>query len=243
MNITLWIEGQEHGPYEPDQVAAAVRDGTINAQVLARIGASGKWKPLAEVFPAVRATPQPRRAKPTNWKLIGAVAAISLIVVAVGVGAASFFVQYRPKVTVTGQVFIVTRGGQNFKLGLVPVMAYAPQDIAAFADERLSALKAIRESSDIEDLAKGVKSFSPEFVTNALPRPSSSAKTDADGRFSLKCRKGDVLIAAGQREVFKDTERYVWVKRAEDGELMLSNDGDLAVPDLILNEIKRLAAK
>lgn len=240
MNITLWIDGQEQGPYDTEDVLKAVRDGTINSQVLARASSSAKWQPLQKLVPSLQPKTTRATAQKTNWVWIFWVA-VALVGVAASAGV-TYIISHLPPptVTVTGQVFIATRGGQNVKLGLVPLLAYPPEKIGPFAKAQTARLmEATNESSDPEEAERLM--FSHEWLLKKLPNPTATAKTDADGRFSLKCRRGDVVIAASQREVFNKTERYVWVFKAEGGETMLSNDEMIEIPLLILQKISRLS--
>ena len=49
MNYYLWISGAEQGPYDIEQIRAAVADGTIDAQQTARTEDSADWKPLSQI--------------------------------------------------------------------------------------------------------------------------------------------------------------------------------------------------
>jgi hypothetical protein len=71
----------------------------------------------------------------------------------------------------------------------------------------------------------------PQIYFSNLPIPPSTAKTDADGKFSLQItKKGEfILVAQAQRQVSDNTEKYFWIIHVHpDGkpemQIMLSND-------------------
>jgi len=183
--------------------------------------------------------------------------------------------------TLTGEVFIVTRGGENYKLGLVEVRAYPDSVLRnamasgiAAAKSQLPALNRVGDSlskraqqlSAVRDQA--AKSSSANILSDALqqrsytayaryteayaelernrlerdvvaeapfyisrlPAPSVIAKTDADGKFSMKVPLGRVaLVAHASRSVGDSNEDYYWlvwndVTGKEAATVMLSND-------------------
>ena len=69
-----------------------------------------------------------------------------------------------------------------------------------------------------------------EYFFDGLPSGISTARTDADGRFSLviPCDGRYVIAARGPNETFRDTEPYWFVSVSLDGEpskrVMLTND-------------------
>jgi hypothetical protein len=154
--------------------------------------------------------------------------------------------------TLQGEVFIVTRGGENIKLGLVEVKALPLNK----AEQAVSRLLAIREKKQhlIDEIAEA-KSFQlysklenqlkPEFERVAVqeqnsweqlfheqPLPSASDKTGADGKFSFQLDRNATvaLVAQATRKLLDGTEEtYRWVVRASlDGQatkrIFLSND-------------------
>ena len=68
------------------------------------------------------------------------------------------------------------------------------------------------------------------FYLAGLPTPFTTAKTDADGKFSLKLKPGKYVLAAiSSRTVGTDTEKYCWlvwltVDPNQSKRVMLSND-------------------
>lgn len=165
-----------------------------------------------------------------------------------------------------GEVFIVTKGGQNFKLGLVEIRAIPESDIKPFISQKLKDAEAQRPTleeavteaerrykqakanaraaandylnADLEDRmsslntrfsredgarekldalndAEGKLAYlsAPEFFFDGLPQGVASARTNADGKFTLTVpRSGKYALAArAQREVFGSTEFYYWM--------------------------------
>ena len=54
MKYLLWIEGKETGPYEQREVEAAVADGTIYSDTLARRETGISWDPIEVLLPSVK---------------------------------------------------------------------------------------------------------------------------------------------------------------------------------------------
>jgi hypothetical protein len=120
--------------------------------------------------------------------------------------------------TLRGQIFIVTRGGESVKLGLVEVRAITAEALAAHADFD-------------RELGGGTQSPARLFFTIGFPDSAATTKTDADGRFSLTVPRGlkVVLAAAAQRQVGGNREAFHWLvkpdaARTDGGEILLSND-------------------
>lgn len=211
----------------------------------------------------------------------------------------------------TGSVFIVTRGGQNVKLGLVEVRAIPEQEILSFIQEKQAVAKkeqdelqplveeaeqqaqeAEEEYKEVDDQYKKMEAeadaafrdflglwgtqleqqkkvldtarerakaalearkaktpamtaksralsklkveyshwTSNTYYFDGLPVGLASTKTDADGAFSLRLRRGVkyALAAKARREVMDDTEAYYWLVWVTlDGnqtKIFLSND-------------------
>lgn len=157
------------------------------------------------------------------------------------------------KPEISGEVFIVTQGAANIKLGLVEVRAYPETVISKFITDETETLKQAAASQKLklfeserackekptQDCVTQVNfnrriylaQFDPAFYYAALPAPIAANPTNADGKFSIKLPKADkyVLVAHGSRKVFDKTEDYYWFVRfdASNGEnkaLTLSNN-------------------
>lgn len=143
---------------------------------------------------------------------------------------------------ISGQVFVTTRGGMNFKLGGLLVGIYPAAPFAEFFEWRLrdgsKPEKHLMDRADFYskrgnhdmavDLINATMLYQFE-IWEALPAPVAAGVTDADGRFRIEHDvDGDFIVfARGKREVADDIEYYVWRVPSMDipisGELMLHN--------------------
>jgi hypothetical protein len=105
--------------------------------------------------------------------------------------------------TLSGQVFVSTRGGENFKLGAVQVALFARDAI----DTLLTGLQAYMDEFNF-----GEKSG--HFYFSHLGSPIETAETDADGKFVIEIPKTRAFVIAAQarRSVGDTTERYYWLQ-------------------------------
>ena len=173
----------------------------------------------------------------------------------------------------SGQIFVVTQGGVNVKMGLVGVHVVTPEDLQPIAAKLVqeykreeakrksflaislldqSALKEFeaqlaameppslsgkvdairllkREAEErLEKLKADVMANGQDGLLNQavlserlmLSLPGQATKTDADGRFSVRAKPQDRLLARAQRKVGNDVENYIWnlsVTKAERG--------------------------
>lgn len=135
------------------------------------------------------------------------------------------FTACKSETEVSGDVFVVTQGQDNKKLGLVPIAVYKADDILFKVDrnetKRKSALEdAEKELTDCakysgptpsyydeykykrlgmecEASARNLVDLVPASYFGELGTPIAIATTDADGKFSLKIPKaGKYVIAA-----------------------------------------------
>ena len=117
--------------------------------------------------------------------------------------------QSATKGTLSGQVFVASSGGENFKLGAVQVGLFARDAIDAF-------LAALKLYADFKIQASGISGIyrSGSFYFDFLQSPIQTAETDADGRFVMQVPKtGAYVIAArGARRVGGDIEHYYWLQ-------------------------------
>lgn len=138
-----------------------------------------------------------------------------------------------PPTTISGQVFIATKGGQTFTLSLTPVSIYTGTTFLAEAglqysndlaylqttvdalkaqpakyNELLAALRLLNGFSPSEKMPKYIKSI-----------PLRSTMTDSQGRFSLQSPPGEyTLIAYQSRNVGEKTEHYFWSIAVQTGD-------------------------
>jgi len=117
--------------------------------------------------------------------------------------------QSATKGTLSGQVFVSTVGGENFKLGAVQVGLFARDAIDALIPQ----LKRYADSK-LDGRGLGGIYRSGTFYFSYLQNPIQTAETDADGRFVIEVpQQGAFVIAAqGQRSVGDSTERYYWLQ-------------------------------
>jgi len=146
---------------------------------------------------------------------------------------------------VSGDVFVVTKGGQNFKLGLVEVNVYNQDTLVELVKNNLKrtiigAKESVPDSTlDVYDkmlilrssLENEILSVSDHGynISNNL-KSIVSTKTDADGKFEILLPKGNYALRAhSQRMVGDKTEEYDWiitfkVQEEMNNPIILSND-------------------
>jgi len=140
-----------------------------------------------------------------------------------------------------GQCFIVTKGGTNYKLGLVNVSIYSAQNFAAYREEVVRRTKARLDTlgkcfddntltSHQKILLGGIQIAEMHDRWDMLPEASASATTDADGNFTLTHNVPPpfVVFARASRTVGEEKERYIWEvssgKIKDPSRVFLSND-------------------
>jgi hypothetical protein len=130
---------------------------------------------------------------------------------------------------ISGQIFIVTMGRENVKLGLVAVYALSDQEIAAAAVRALVEGRAIYAGGQLADR-----------LFSHLPPPP--VKTDADGQFTLRVNGKVWLLARAERKVGSSNENYLWAVPTEGqtSKLLLSNDNLLDDPNDLRAVLQRL---
>jgi hypothetical protein len=140
-----------------------------------------------------------------------------------------------------GQVFVVTRGGTNYKLGDVRIELW-PRSVSNFYSgqkaQRLLATKPLRDFYDkmssegdhkaaLQAIQKLV-SYDKQ-IEDLIPEPEIFSYTDADGKYIIEHKIDEPFIikAKASREIGDETERYTWIIDSDEipqsGQLMLSN--------------------
>ncbi len=155
------------------------------------------------------------RKSASNVDILLRMFAVLLFVSMLGVGC-------NPNQSVSGQVFIVTEGGENIRLGLVDVLLLDRTTCEQYQDE-----EEMRASArDKGEIGSEVKFLQELFA----PKPVQKSTTDADGKFHLDIpNEGKFgIFARASRRVGLRTENYVWFfwirgDRAETNPLILSN--------------------
>jgi hypothetical protein len=126
--------------------------------------------------------------------------------------------------TISGQCFVVTKGGSNVKLGLVPIFLYPKRLYYHYKGqiaERQTAYRAqtkpyFDQFDAKNDNASWLSAYkktklADEGLDELMPLPAKKTYTDADGKFEVTHNLGAfVLIAKGQRLVGEKQEDYSW---------------------------------
>ena len=162
---------------------------------------------------------------------------------------------------VTGQVFVVTKGGENVKLGLVGIHVVGEEELAGIAGRVQR--QAATNRANLE-LLKGLENDVQALVRNAPPKfalplkrleeaisrrrlaesmkdspevtlfrmlPPLITKTDADGLFVVQASEKDWFAARGQRQAGDSTENYLWVMQLVGGQKKLLVSNDRLLND------------
>lgn len=167
---------------------------------------------------------------------------------------------------VAGELFIVTKGAGNYKLGAVTVAAFPKKEVMTrmegFKDNILKeiesakgrrevCLDAVRYGSDSQYLREANECYEREqasvlsSVDTAFGsgfQPKASATTNSDGKFTMKIPgKGEfILFARSQRTAGGSEEQYLFMKELQaDGtqkDLVISN-ADLLTQETIQSKL------
>jgi hypothetical protein len=162
---------------------------------------------------------------------------------------------------VTGQVFVVTKGGENVKLGLVGIHVVGEKELAGIADRVQR--EATTNRANLK-LLKGLENDVQALVRKALPEFASPLKqleetisrrrlvesmkdspevtlfrmlpplvtqSDADGVFVVQASEKDWFAARGQRRAGDSTENYLWVMQLVGGQKKLLVSNDRLLED------------
>jgi hypothetical protein len=98
----------------------------------------------------------------------------------------------------TGEIFIATRGGENFKLGAVSVSAIP----LVKAEDYIAG----RKVADTE------KNKTSAWYFRDLPAGVAETTTNSEGKFVLNLPQGEYAVAAtASREISGATETYYWL--------------------------------
>jgi formylglycine-generating enzyme required for sulfatase activity len=204
---------------------------------------------------------------------------LSVLLVAANLPACS-----KKPVDVTGQIFVVTKGRENIKMGGLEVRVIPDGEFLNMAKATVPWMQEeVRKEAQRKTDADFMTAFIHEVraMEEAAPNPipelpiirktiveesgsadsllesalsagilqrgmgklmsgassTLSASTDADGRFTVPITGKTWFIAAGQREVGKETEEYLWVKGFEppagatSGTMTISNEADIDSED------------
>ena len=116
---------------------------------------------------------------------------------------------------ISGQIFIVTEGGNSVKLGLVGVHVLTEEELKTLAGNLFA------PQSESSNLAL------PRRLFAILPPPV--VKTDADGQFTLRAKRHSWLFASAVRKEGRNDKTYLWAFSVEElpAKVLLSNDNNL----------------
>jgi hypothetical protein len=168
----------------------------------------------------------------------------------------ALFVNCHRQTTVTGSVFIVTKGKENIKLGLVQVSAipqravlkYLPRAAAKLASRENELRKMLadnppwgttieknrRAREELQRLSASQPDAAKRLIFDDLPAGIAVATTDADGKFTMQLPADTpvVLVAHSSRGVGTTTEEYYWLCRfsasSRGNPILLSNQNLLS---------------
>lgn len=149
-----------------------------------------------------------------------------------------FFAACFSKPSVSGEMFIVTRGAGNYKMGGVQVAAVKEGDFEGAIAEKSSRLKSLIDQlgpKQIEcentgttyteqlgrdicrlDVAKLRLEISDLYFA-AMPKPAATATTDSDGEFKITLPSFGkyIIVAKASRDAGRTTEAYLWIVPVE----------------------------
>ena len=118
--------------------------------------------------------------------------------------------QTAKKGTVAGQVFVSSRGGENFKLGAVEVGLFARDAV----DSLVAGLKTYADIKNQNQKWQRDFYYSGSFYFSYLQSAIQTAETDADGKFIIEVPLTGAFVIAAQarRSVGDTTEYYYWLQ-------------------------------
>jgi formylglycine-generating enzyme required for sulfatase activity len=193
-------------------------------------------------------------------------------------------------VDVSGQVFVVTQGRENIKMGGLEVRVIQNTEFQNTAKATVQwmqeeALTEAQRRADADFMTAFIKEIQAMEDASANPIPeltgirraiveesgqansilesalsggmlkqcmgklisgatsTLSISTDADGRFTVPITGKTWFLAAGQRQVGKETEEYIWVKGFEppadvaSATLVISNEADINSEDRLYSAL------
>jgi hypothetical protein len=155
MNIYVRRGGTTYGPYTEVQAREYLKQGVFAAEDLACREGESEWQPFSTIIPpqptkpaattrpasehsrSTTATAQPARKLSTPLIVFGAIF-LGLILAGGTLMIAWPTVEtlFERNRELSGEVFIVTKGGQNYKLGLVPIALYSLETLKRYLDQK-----------------------------------------------------------------------------------------------------------
>jgi hypothetical protein len=159
-----------------------------------------------------------------------------------------------PKIRISGQVFLATRGAGSYKFGAITLGVFSRESVdrvmlncGAFAKSIFQASEAWEEADKEErklnSASPGPDGASPNLFPSTswlgsgalyfhyLPKPLKTAETDADGNFQIEVPTGGnyVIGASSRRVLGEKLEYYYWLvpigpSAKTEARLLLSNN-------------------
>lgn len=135
--------------------------------------------------------------------------------------------EIKKETEISGDIFIVTKGAGNYKLGLVKVSAIPEEIIQQYINNK----KLQRGNEILQSKQVRYESANSYFEDVNFPQGVATTTTDAEGKFTLKLPKFGryALAARAERSVINKTEEYnwlVWINASDSNpnNIKLSND-------------------
>lgn len=239
MEIYVLKDGEQMGPFSKGTIATLISDGSVGDSDLAWHEGLSDWVPLSKILgnPKAPAAVKPvARPSTTPASEIGpkrsAFPFVPVsIIVAIGIAAAiglprmGFHLRTSdapgsaPLAVVRtsslrGQIFIVTEGGDNFKLGDVHVGIYKAEDLQRiFAPLMDAHRQAIKDADDAVKAAEGKADKLRDASTAAL-NAWAGASYDDPNRDSLK-QKSDLAESNSENASKEERDAEAVYEQAE----------------------------
>lgn len=117
--------------------------------------------------------------------------------------------ELKKEVELKGDVFVVTRGAGNYKLGLVKITAIPDEIMQSY----INAKKLQRTNKLLDEKQSQYVSIESYFDDLSFPKGVATTDTDAEGKFILKLPKAGryAIVARSERKVIDSTEKYYWL--------------------------------
>jgi hypothetical protein len=167
----------------------------------------------------------------------------------------SFYLSCSSEVRVAGELFIVTRGAGNYKLGAVPVRVFLKLEFLNHLESNKTGILAKVTECRRKAYSNGLPNYKVdkceqgEFVDEVFDeflaglKPQASTLTNSDGKFEFKLPgNGDyILIAKAQRSVNNTEEMYFFLKEINSTEVnqyTIISNGDIVPPSSLISMVK-----
>lgn len=248
--------GEVVGPVEEAELQIRYEAGGINGRAQVCEEGTEDWMPIEIVIRSQTinssVTARSDQTTTVTAKFARRPSTLSIVLILGGIILLAGL-YFERKGELSGEIFIVTQGAQNYKLGLVSVALYPIDTIKPYLDQKKKEAEAElarlqpayeaaeadlqkKQTAEAEDVVfelelKRKQYLFGGFYFSNLPIPIATALTNADGHFSIKIpTRGKFVVAAkAQRTAGDSTEHYFWIINVSlDGfskkDIMLSNN-------------------